>query len=100
MLPDSKKYSPLNPTPLGKVEEVWYNSSYDGRRIQGWLVTPPDFNPSKKYPLILEIHGGPFSNYGFRFSAEVQLFASMGYVVLYTNPLLSSRPNNISLVAG
>ena len=71
---------------LGKVEEVWYNSSYDGRKIQGWLVTPPDFDPSKKYPLILEIHGGPFSNYGFRFSAEVQLFASKGYVVLYTNP--------------
>ena len=71
---------------LGKVEEVWYNSSYDGRKIQGWLVTPPDFDPSKKYPLILEIHGGPFSNYGFRFSAEVQLFASMGYAVLYTNP--------------
>ena len=71
---------------LGKVEEVWYNSSYDGRKIQGWLVTPPDFDPSKKYPLILEIHGGPFSNYGFRFSAEVQLFASKGYAVLYTNP--------------
>jgi len=71
---------------LGKVEEVWYNSSHDGRKIQGWLVTPPDFDPSKKYPLILEIHGGPFSNYGFRFSAEVQLFASKGYAVLYTNP--------------
>ncbi len=71
---------------LGRVEEVWYNSSYDGRKIQGWLVTPPNFDSSKKYPLILEIHGGPFSNYGFRFSAEVQLFASKGYVVLYTNP--------------
>ena len=71
---------------LGKVEEVWYNSSYDGKKIQGWLVYPPDFDPNKKYPLILEIHGGPFTNYGFRFSAEVQLFASAGNFVLYTNP--------------
>ena len=54
--------------------------------IQGWLVYPPFFDRSKKYPLALEIHGGPFTNYGFRFSAEVQLFASKGYFVLYTNP--------------
>ncbi|MDG1250605.1 MAG: S9 family peptidase [Flavobacteriaceae bacterium] len=71
---------------LGNVEEVWFKSSFDERQIQGWLVKPPNFDPSKKYPLILEIHGGPFSNYGFRFSAEIQLFASKGYVVLYTNP--------------
>ena len=71
---------------LGKVEEVWYESSYDGKRIQGWLVYPPNFDPTTTYPLILEIHGGPFTNYGFRFSAEVQLFASEGYFVLYTNP--------------
>ena len=69
---------------LGNVEEVWFKSSFDERQIQGWLVKPPNFDPSKKYPLILEIHGGPFSNYGFRFSAEIQLFASKGYVVLYT----------------
>ena len=71
---------------LGNVEEVWFKSSFDERQIQGWLVKPPNFDPSKKYPLILEIHGGPFSNYGFRFSAEIQLFASKGYMVLYTNP--------------
>ena len=71
---------------LGKVEEVWYKSSFDGKMIQGWLVYPPFFDRSKKYPLVLEIHGGPFTNYGFRFSAEVQLFASKGYFVLYTNP--------------
>jgi len=71
---------------LGRVEEVWYESSYDGKRIQGWLVYPPNFDPTTTYPLILEIHGGPFTNYGFRFSAEVQLFASEGYFVLYTNP--------------
>lgn len=71
---------------LGRVEEIWYTSSYDGRRIQGWICKPPHFDPNKKYPLILEIHGGPFSNYGDRFSLEVQLFAAAGYVVLYTNP--------------
>jgi len=71
---------------LGEVEEIWYESSYDGRRIQGWICKPPNFDPSQEYPLILEIHGGPFSNYGSRFSMEVQLYAAAGYVVLYTNP--------------
>lgn len=71
---------------LGAVEEIWYPSSFDGRKIQGWIVKPPDFDPSKKYPLILEIHGGPFANYGNRFTAEIQLYAAAGYVVLYANP--------------
>lgn len=71
---------------LGEVEEIWYESSYDGQRIQGWICKPPDFDPNKKYPLLLEIHGGPFANYGWRFSAEVQLYAAAGYVVVYTNP--------------
>ena len=71
---------------LGEVKEIKYRSSYDNLEIQGWIVTPPNFDPKKKYPLILEIHGGPFSNYGFRFSTEVQLYASKGYVVLYVNP--------------
>lgn len=71
---------------LGKVEEVTWKSSFDQREIQGWLVTPPHFDPSKKYPLILEIHGGPFASYGPMFSAEIQLYAASGYAVLYTNP--------------
>jgi dipeptidyl aminopeptidase/acylaminoacyl peptidase len=71
---------------LGKVEEIWVKSSYDDREVQGWICTPPGFDPSKQYPLLLEIHGGPFANYGDRFSAEVQLYAAAGYVVLYTNP--------------
>jgi acylaminoacyl-peptidase len=71
---------------LGQVEETWYNSSKDNRRIQGWIIKPPDFDPSKKYPLILEIHGGPFANYGDRFDLEKQLMAASGYVVLHTNP--------------
>jgi len=71
---------------LGTVEEIHYTSSFDGREIQGWIVKPPHFDAGKKYPLILEIHGGPFANYGARFSAEIQLYAAAGYVVLYTNP--------------
>ncbi len=71
---------------LGKMEEVWYKSSADNRDIHGWLVYPPDFDPTEKYPLILEIHGGPVAAYGPHFAAEIQLFAAQGYVVLYTNP--------------
>jgi len=70
----------------GRVEEIWYDSSKDKRKIQGWIIQPPGFDPSKKYPLILEIHGGPFGDYGDRFDFEKQVWASMGYVVLYTNP--------------
>jgi len=70
----------------GHVEEIWYESSKDKRKIQGWIVHPPDFDATKKYPLILEIHGGPFGDYGGRFDFEKQVWASMGYVVLYTNP--------------
>jgi acylaminoacyl-peptidase len=71
---------------LGQVEEIWFESSFDQRPIHGWIVKPPGFDPAKRYPLILEIHGGPFANYGPRFAAEIQLYASAGYVVLYTNP--------------
>lgn len=71
---------------LARVEEIRFRSSFDAREIQGWLVTPPHFDPQRKYPLILEIHGGPFANYGDRFAAEIQLYAASGYVVLYVNP--------------
>jgi len=70
----------------GHVEEIWYESSKDKRKIEGWIVHPPDFDATKKYPLILEIHGGPFADYGPRFDLEKQVWASLGYVVLYTNP--------------
>lgn len=71
---------------IGPVEEIWYESSHDKKKIHGWIVKPPDFDPSKKYPLFLEIHGGPFANYGSRFSVEMQIWAAMGYVVFYANP--------------
>jgi dipeptidyl aminopeptidase/acylaminoacyl peptidase len=71
---------------LGAVEEIWYESSVDKRKIQGWIVKPPDFDATKKYPLIIEIHGGPFANYGDRFDSIKQIWAAKGYVVLYVNP--------------
>jgi dipeptidyl aminopeptidase/acylaminoacyl peptidase len=71
---------------LGKVEEVNYKSSFDGRPIQGWIVKPPHYDPAKKYPLLVENHGGPILNYGARFSAEMQLYAAAGYLVFYPNP--------------
>ncbi|MBV9924448.1 MAG: S9 family peptidase [Acidobacteria bacterium] len=92
---------------LGQVEEIWYDSvGMSGQRcaatdaspaaakvtdcsrtrVQGWVVKPPDFDPSKKYPLLLYIHGGPHSMYGVGFNFEFQNHAAEGYVVLYTNP--------------
>lgn len=70
---------------LGQVKEINYKSSFDGEPIQGWYITPPDFDPTKKYPLILEIHGGPHLAYGPHWSAEMQRYAREGYVVFYDN---------------
>lgn len=71
---------------LGQTQEFTYNSSYDQKPMQGWVIKPPDFEPGHKYPLILEIHGGPFANYGDRFDIEKQIYAAQGYVVVYVNP--------------
>lgn len=71
---------------LGRVEEINYASSFDGRQIQGWIVYPPGFDANKRYPLMLEIHGGPFAAYGPHFAPETQLYAAQDYVVLYVNP--------------
>jgi dipeptidyl aminopeptidase/acylaminoacyl peptidase len=70
---------------LGEVEEIWYSSS-NHQRVQGWIVKPPSFDPSKKYPLIMEIHGGPHGMYNVAFNPMFQNFAANGFVVLYTNP--------------
>lgn len=70
---------------LGAVEEVKAHSS-DGLTVQGWLVKPPDFDAAKKYPLILQIHGGPHSMYGVGFDFERQNHAAEGFLVLYANP--------------
>jgi len=71
---------------MSPVEDLWVKSSYDQRDIQAWVVRPADFDPSRKYPLILEIHGGPHAAYGPQFSAEYQLFTAAGYIVVYANP--------------
>ena len=70
---------------LGTVEEIWLKS-VDDFRVQGWVVKPPDFDPARKYPLMLAIHGGPHSMYNVAFSFPWQEHAANGYVVLYTNP--------------
>ena len=70
----------------GQTEEFWFESSVDKRKVEGWIIKPPDFDPAKKYPLILEIHGGPFANYGGRFDTIKQIWAAKGYVVVYINP--------------
>ncbi len=73
----------------GEVEEIWYKS-VDDYDIQGWIIKPPDFDPAKRYPLILAIHGGPHGMYGVGFNFGWQNHAANGYVVLYTNPRGSS----------
>lgn len=79
---NQKLWSQLN---LTEPEEINY-TSFDGKRIQGWIQKPPDFDPNKKYPLILNIHGGPHAAYGWVFDHEFQWMAAKGYVVLYPNP--------------
>jgi dipeptidyl aminopeptidase/acylaminoacyl peptidase len=74
----------LNGVTLGAVEEIWYRS--DPFEIQGWIVKPPDFDPSRKYPLMLAIHGGPHGMYNGGFNFAFQEHAANDYVVLYTNP--------------
>ena len=70
---------------LGQVEAIRYTSTKDGRDLHGWVVTPPNYDPDRAYPLLVEIHGGPISHYGPYFSPEVQLYAADGYVVFYPN---------------
>jgi dipeptidyl aminopeptidase/acylaminoacyl peptidase len=71
---------------LAEVVALPVVSSLDQRAIDAWLVLPPNFDHTRRYPLILEIHGGPFAAYGPLFSTDDQLYAAAGYVVLYANP--------------
>ena len=79
---NNELFSKLN---LTEPEEISYQT-FDGKRIQAWVQKPPNFNPAKKYPLILNIHGGPHAAYGYIFEHEFQWMAAKGYVVLYPNP--------------
>ena len=86
----SKQITHVNDTLFAKLnitepEEIWYKS-FDGKNVQAWIQKPPNFDPSKKYPLILNIHGGPHAAYGYVFDHEFQWMAAKGYVVLYPNP--------------
>jgi dipeptidyl aminopeptidase/acylaminoacyl peptidase len=76
----------LSSVTLGKLEALRVKSSFDGRAIDAWELLPPNYEPGKKYPLILEIHGGPYGSYGPTFSADFQFYASAGYIVVYGNP--------------
>ena len=71
---------------LGQPQKLVVTSSFDQRPIDAWMITPPGFDPTRRYPLILEIHGGPWAAYGPTFSTDDQLYAAAGYVVLYANP--------------
>ena len=83
--------SDLNEDVLGhltmpEIQPLTVESSVDGKTIEAWMLLPPDFDASKSYPLILEIHGGPHTAYGPNFSAEIQLMAAKGYIVVWSNP--------------
>lgn len=75
----------LDARELGATQEIRWKSSFDQREIQGWILTPPGFDSTQKYPLLVENHGGPISNYGERFSPEMQLYAAADYVVFFPN---------------
>ncbi|MBV1911809.1 MAG: S9 family peptidase [Kangiellaceae bacterium] len=79
---------------IATIKPLNLKSSFDGKDIQAWVAYPPGFEQGKKagiqFPLILEIHGGPVTAYGPHFSAEIQLMAAKGYVVVYANPRGSS----------
>lgn len=71
---------------LATVEEHIVKSSVDQREIQYWVMRPPNFDVNKSYPMMLQIHGGPWAAYGPQFAANNQLYAAAGYVVVYGNP--------------
>lgn len=71
---------------IGKLERVTWKSRVGGAEIEGWLQYPPGFDPAKKYPLILDIHGGPNTDYAPQFSVSHQQYAARGYLVLFANP--------------
>lgn len=88
---DARVLTALNEDLLGhrdmaEVKRITWQSSHDEREIEGWVAYPPGYEEEQRYPVILEIHGGPYAAYGPNFSAEVQRFAAEGYVVLYVNP--------------
>ncbi len=85
----ARQLTRLNPwlknVDLGSLEEIWFKGAA-GNELQGWILKPPDFDPKKTYPSILEIHGGPQLQYGHFFMHEFYFLAAQGYVVYFCNP--------------
>lgn len=75
----------LDDVDLGSVEEVWFKGAANND-LQGWILKPPGFDSSKKYPSIMEIHGGPYTQYGNFFMHEFYFLAAHGYVIYFSNP--------------
>ena len=71
---------------MAKVEEIKVKSSHDGKEIEAWVAFPPDFKADGSFPMILEIHGGPYTMYGPYFASEIQRYAAEGYVTVWSNP--------------
>lgn len=72
---------------MNAPEEFWLPVEANGEAaVQGWMLKPPGFDPAKKYPLLLEIHGGPAVSYGMSWFHEFQFLAACGYVLVYCNP--------------
>jgi len=96
---DARVLTDLNDDALGHIdlapiEELQVESRHDGRTIEAWVAKPPGFEPDGSFPMILEIHGGPFAMYGPSFAAEIQRYAAEGYVTVYANPRGSTGYGN------
>jgi acylaminoacyl-peptidase len=79
---------------LAEIEEIQVESRFDGRTIEAWVAKPPGFTADGSFPMIIEIHGGPFAMYGPSFAAEIQRYAAEGYVTVYANPRGSTGYGN------
>ncbi|HUU45050.1 MAG TPA: S9 family peptidase, partial [Acidobacteriota bacterium] len=75
----------LKTVAISKPQEVWFDST-DRKRVQGWVLKPPNFRRGRRYPAIVEVHGGPRTQYGYTFFHEMQVLAGRGYIVFYCNP--------------
>ena len=70
--------------------ERFVATSSDGSEVEAWIMRPEGFSPGERYPTLLSVHGGPFTQYGNRFLDEFQIYASAGYAIVYANPRGSS----------
>jgi dipeptidyl aminopeptidase/acylaminoacyl peptidase len=71
---------------VGRSRPERFRYERDGHQLDGWVMRPFDFKPGQRYPALLNIHGGPHTQYGHNFFDEFQVYAGAGYVVIFTNP--------------